>query len=222
MPNKKNATLITVAVLFAIVAFVAGLFFAQHLPERKPMDRTQFHGTLLDKPREIRPFMLTGIDNRPFSNGNLQGQWTLFFFGFTHCASMCPTAMAELGKMYRLLDDNGVKPLPRVVMISLDPKRDTLETLGAYVKAFDIQFFGASGSEESIHAMTREMGIAYVKITDKGAENMKNYNIEHTGTVILLNPQGKLSAFFTMPHQAELLAKDYSLLIASNQGNIKP
>ena len=222
MPDKKKSILITVVVLLAIVAFVAGLFVAQHLHEQKPMDVSQFHGTLLDEPRKLQPFKLIGVDNRPFTNEDLQGQWTMLFFGFTHCASMCPTAMAELGKMYRLLDENGVKPLPRVVMVSLDPKRDTVERLGSYVKAFDLHFYGATGSEESIHAMTREMGIVYVKMAVKKTDATKNYNIEHTGAVILLNPQGELVAFFTMPHQAELLAKDYSLLIASNQGTIKP
>jgi protein SCO1/2 len=212
MSNKKNASMITVLILCAIVAFIAGLFISQHIRVQKKIDLSQFHGTLLDKPRELQPFTLTGIDKQSFTNANLQGSWTLLFFGFTHCGYMCPTTMAELGKMYRLLEKQGVHPLPRVMMVSIDPKRDSVETLGYYVKAFHPSFFGAIGNEDTIHALAQEMGIAYAKIVRNNAD-AKNYDIEHTGTIILINPQGKLCAFFTMPHSAEQMADDYRLLI---------
>ena len=138
----------------------------------------------------------------------------MVFFGFTHCGYMCPTTMAELGKTYRLLAEKGVSPLPQVVMISVDPDRDSLVKLGHYVKAFDPHFYGARGSEASIKSMSSEMGIAYLKVADKDAKNTNNYDIEHTGSVMLFNPKGELAAFFTSPHQADLLAKDYTLLVA--------
>lgn len=207
---KKNRVMQTVIWLIAFMALMAGFFFAQHV-YKKP-SKAQFHGTLLDKPRVIRPFSLTGIDHQPFDNHSLEGHWTMMFFGFTSCGSICPTTMAELGKMYRLLEAKGVETLPQVVMISIDPERDSLKTLGHYVKAFDSHFYGAKASQALIDAMTHELGIAYYKIARKDVDGVKDYTIEHTGTIMLFNPQGQLVAFFTMPHQADLLVHDYLLL----------
>lgn len=214
MLDKTKRLKLTVAFLLAIVALSSGLFVSQKMHTKKKVDLSQFHGTLLDEPRAVQAFSLTGTDHKPFNNGSLQGSWTMVFFGFTHCGYMCPTTMAELGKMYRLLEEKGVKNLPQVVMISVDPKRDQLSKLGHYVKAFDTHFYGAKGSEGAIHAMTQEMGIAYLKVARKSTDDPDDYDIEHTGSLMLFNPKGELVAFFTSPHQADLLAKDYMLLIA--------
>ena len=214
MPDKTKRLRLTIVILLAIVALSAGLFVSQHVHTKKTIDASQLHGTLLDTPRAIQPFSLTGIDGKPFNNANLQGSWTMVFFGFTHCGYMCPTTMAELGKTYRLLQTKGVKTLPQVVMISVDPERDSLTKLGHYVKAFDVHFKGARGQTDAIKAMTQELGIAYLKVTRKGGEDTENYDIEHTGSIMLFNPKGELVAFFTTPHQAELLAQDDMLLVA--------
>jgi protein SCO1 len=212
MLTKKNRITITVAVLLAFVAFVFGLFISQHVHLDKKVDLSQFNGTLLDTPREVKEFDLIRSDKASFTNASLKGHWTMLFFGFTNCGSICPTTMAELGKMYRLLQKEGVKELPQVIMISVDPERDTLKHLDQYVKAFDPHFYGARGSEEAISSMTKEMGIAYTKVM-KNDDDSTNHDIEHTGTIMLFNPQGQLSAFFTTP-KAPLLAKDYQLLVS--------
>lgn len=62
--------------------------------------------------------------------------------------------------------------------------------------------------------MTHEMGIAYAKINNKESSEPENYDIQHSGAVMLFNPQGELNAFFTTPHHADLLAKDYVLLVS--------
>ena len=214
MPDKKNRIAITVVGVLAFASLFLGLFVSQHLHSNKKLDVSQFHGTFLDKPRAVNPFVLTGIDNQPFNNSSLRGHWTLVFFGFTNCGSICPTTMAELGKMYRMLEEKKVKPLPQVVMISVDSERDNLEQLNHYVKAFNPHFYGARGDENTLKVMTKEMGIAYTKVALPGSNDTQKYDIEHTGTVMLFSPQGELSAFFTMPHQASLLAKDYMLLVS--------
>jgi protein SCO1/2 len=211
MPTKNNRVVITIIGLLAFIALIFGLFTAQQV-QYKGVNTSQFHGTYLKKPRAVRSFSLTGVDKMPFNNTSLKGHWTMLFFGFTRCGSICPTTMTELGKMYRLLQRKGTKKLPQVVMVSVDPDRDSGDQLNQYVKAFDPHFYGAWGDEEVINAMTKEMGIAYAKIAISGDEDPQHYDIEHTGTVLLFNPKGQLSAFFTMPHYASSLAKDYLLL----------
>lgn len=214
MSAKRNGVNTTVAVLLAIGALFTGLFVSQHLYSKKKIDVAQFHGTYLENPRAVNHFALTGTDNQAFTNASLKGHWTLVFFGFTNCGYVCPTTMAELGKMYRILQDKLVKDLPQVVMVSIDPERDNVEKLGAYVNSFQAGFYGARGNEQDIKAMTREMGIAYAKVANKDSSDQQNYDIQHSGAIMLFNPQGELNAFFTTPHHADLLAKDYMLLVS--------
>lgn len=206
--NSNRRITTTVIALVAIAALFAGIFVAQHVKSAEPV---QIHGTLLNQPRDVQSFALTGMDQQKFDNASLKGKWTMVFFGFTNCGSICPTTMAELAKMYTILQENHVKEMPRVVMISIDPNRDSLEKLKTYVAAFNPNFYGARGSEESIQSMTHELGVAYARIALKG-EDPEKYEMEHTGTVMLFNPEGHLTAFFTMPHQASFLAEDYQAI----------
>lgn len=214
MPTQKRGIQKTVLILIGLAALVLGVFVSQHLKGTRHINPEQIHGTLLDKSRLVNPFKLTGIDHQQFDNESLKGQWTMVFFGFTNCGYLCPTTMAELAKMYRLLEEKHVSPLPRVMMVSIDPNRDSLERLNTYVKGFNPSFYGARGDEETIQGMTRELGIAYARIALKGTPEENNYDMEHTGTVMLFNPKGELIAFFTTPHQASLLAEDFQLLTA--------
>lgn len=214
MNLKSKSAAFTVVVILALAGLSLGVFVGQHVHFKKKIDVARFHGTYLENPRTVNQFSLTGIDQKIFDNSSLQGKWTLMFFGFTNCGYLCPTTMAELSKMYRALEANGVKDLPRIVMISIDPDRDDQEKLGSYVTSFHPAFYGARGDEPSIEVMTREMGVAYAKVIEKGSTEPQNYEIQHSGALMLFNPQGELNAFFTTPHHADLLAKDYMLLIS--------
>lgn len=212
--SKMNLKILVGVICLALITIFGGSLAAQYLLVGKKIDPNQFNGTLLETPREVNDFALTGIDGKSFNNQSLQGQWTLVFFGFTNCGYLCPTTLAELAKMYHILEENEVTPLPRVVMISIDPDRDNLDKLNQYIKAFNPQFYGARGPDAVIMQMTREMGIAYAKIAIPNSKDSNNYDVQHSGAVMLFNPQGELNAFFTTPHQASLLAKDYQLLVS--------
>lgn len=203
---------IYLVMLLSLAALIAGMLLATRQPPTTLQDVSQFHGTYLPKPRTVQPFSLSGIDGKTFNNNALKGRWTLMFFGFARCSSICPVTMGELGNMYKILENNQVKQLPSVVMISLDPKRDSLETLDKYVKTFNPAFYGATGKNKALKKLANEMGIAYAKIALQ-EEDADNYDIQHTGTIMLFNPAGELNAFFTMPHDAMKLAEDYQRLM---------
>lgn len=209
----KSVTTMLVVVL-AFIGLCSGILVYQHLYSKKAIDTHLFHGTYLETPRALNAFNLMGIDQKPFNNQSLVGHWTVIFFGFTQCGYVCPTTMAELGKMYRILEKKGIKNLPQMVMISVDPQRDTLDKLKHYVTSFHPSFYGARGEPEAIKAMAQEMGVAYEKVINKDPAHPEQYDIQHSGTLMLFNPEGRLQAFFTTPHDADLLAQDYLLLIA--------
>lgn len=211
MVNRKKRVILTIGMCLALIALILGVFVAQQIHKQQEKKRDQFQGTLLKKGRPVSPFSLTRTDNKVFSNKSLEDQWTFVFFGFTQCGYICPTTMAELGKMYRLLqNDKRVTLMPQVVMITVDPKRDDLDKLRHYVQAFDSHFYGARAPKPVIDKLAKEMGIAYQKIASQQSDS--SYDIEHTGTILLFNPQGQLQAFFTSPHDATQLANDFLLL----------
>lgn len=214
MSIKIKGVPLTITILLTFSGLFLGIFFSQHIYFKKKIDESAFHGTYLENPRTINHFSLIGMDQKPFDNSSLQGRWTLIFFGFTNCGYLCPTTMAEISKMYRILEEKKLKNLPRVVMISIDPERDSLEQLKHYVTSFHSDFYAARGKEDSIRLMTREMGIVYGKMSNEHSKNSQDYDVQHSGALILFNPQGELNAFFTTPHHANLLAKDYTLLVS--------
>jgi len=215
MHSQKKAIRITVLSLLVLISLFVGLYSFKVIRENQfKFNKDLFNGTLLEESRRINDFKLQGIDNLPFTQESLVGNWTMIFFGFTNCGYVCPTTMAELGKMYRILESQNIKVLPKVVMITLDPKHDNLDKLSKYVRAFDMHFYGARGSKEMINSMTEELGVAYTSVTVKSADNKKQTTIEHTGAVMLFNPSGKLQAFFTGPHAADKIAEDFKLLVS--------
>ncbi len=214
MTQKSTRKHVTIAVLFGLAALFAGIFFFQHSHFKQDIDINTFHGTYLKQARPISSFNLIGTDGQPFDNDKLKGQWTMVFFGFTNCGYVCPTTMAELGKTYRLINNKQIKPAPKVVMISIDPARDSLEKLNNYVHSFDAHFYGARGEKDKIKNMTREVGVVYTKVAARKGHAPENYDIQHSGAILVFNPKGELNAFFTAPHNAADIAEDYRKLVS--------
>lgn len=204
---KKNI-LRTVFALLAFASAAVGFFVYQHVP-RTP-DWSGVKGTALSVPRDMPIFDFAASNGGRFDNARLQGRWTLLFFGFSRCGTICPVTMAELAKTYRILEAERLQNLPQVVMVSIDPARDTQPKLREYVSAFDVHFMGARADTARVKALSEDLGLAYEKVATP--QKGDDYEFQHSGTVMLINPQGKLTAFFTMPHRAEDLANDYKIL----------
>ncbi|MCH9689778.1 MAG: SCO family protein [Gammaproteobacteria bacterium] len=215
--KKKSIGLVALLVALMLAGILTSSFYSKRtVAAKQQAARDAFHGTLLNAPRPVQPFALAGTNGTPFTQNNLKNHWTMMFFGFTRCGFVCPTTMAELGKMYRTLEGDHASPLPQVVMVSIDPARDDLSQLQRYVTAFHPSFQGARGSEEMTRAMTHALGVAYAKTSVNPNAPATEDDIEHTGAVMLFNPDGNLAAFFTTPHQAKNLSEDYQLLLKNS------
>lgn len=204
--NKQ--LLVLVLPVFIVVGIILGYITYNTYNHVAKKDFSNFNGTLLSSPRPVSNFELNGIDGKPFNKNSLNGHFTFMFFGFTYCKYTCPTIMSELQSMYKILEEKKASPLPQVVMVSLDPERDTLANLNKYVKSFNPQFYGALEDLGNIKSLTQELGIAYTTVN----KNSKDYDIEHTGTIMLFNPEGQLIAFFTAFQNGYKMAEDYMLL----------
>ena len=135
-----------------------------------------------------------------------RGKLVLLFFGFTHCPDVCPSTLSALTSARRQLADLPADQRPGVVLVSVDPQRDTVERLAEYVAFFDPDFTGVTGDAAVLDELTRQLGVAVVVGEPDAAGN---YTIDHTGTLFLVDPQGRVAAIFGMPHTADGIAQDY-------------
>ena len=184
----------TGVVLFVSLAMSAGFWLASEL--KTPDDgNTQLQGTVLKPPRQIQVPELTKQDGTPFTNEDLDGQWSLLFFGYTHCPDVCPTTMNVLAEAKKKSAGN----FPQVVFISVDPQRDTVDLLDGYVRYFDPEFIGVTGDEKMIQALTLQASVLYMKVPGDSA-NENDYLVDHSSSILMINPEGQLAAFLGSPH----------------------
>jgi len=166
---------------------------------------------VFNTPRHISEFKLIGDNQKPFTNKNLKGHWSFVFFGFTQCPQLCPTTLSVLNKTYKALQKARVKSMPQVVFISIDPERDNPKVIKNYLISFNKNFVGATGTKKQLAKLTREFSVVYMQIARRNGQQGK-YDIEHSGAILLTDPQGKLYSIFTMPHNPATIASDFKFL----------
>jgi len=156
---------------------------------------------VLPEPREIPEFELVDQDGTPFGLERFKDRWSLLFFGFTHCPDICPGTLYDLK---RLEDELGADPGRQVVFFSVDPERDTPERLKDYVAYFDPGFIAVTGPHPELEPLTRKLGIAYrIEDHETGAAH---YNVDHSASILLVNPDGRLHGVFPSPHEVTAMA----------------
>jgi protein SCO1/2 len=154
--------------------------------------------------RATVPFSLTDQQGRAASEQLLQGQATLLFFGFSNCPDVCPTTLALLAGVRK---STALTPL-QVVMVSIDPERDTPLQLQRYLSGFDPSFIGLTGAPAAIEALTTAFsGVAQREPLPGG-----DYTMDHSATVYLLDRAGRLVAVFTPPLSLEKMRQDLDTL----------
>jgi protein SCO1/2 len=163
---------------------------------------------VLPEARHIPDFSLVDHDGAAFGPKRLRGRWSLLFFGFTHCPDICPGTLFDLQQLDQRLAANGVPPSAyQVVFVSVDPERDDPARLKDYVNYFDPDFIGVTGNHAVMEPLTRTLGIAY-RIDDHEA-GAGDYGVDHSASVLLVNPEGSLHGVFPAP--LEVAAMDDAL-----------
>lgn len=158
-------------------------------------------------------FTLDGPDG-PVSLSDLQGKAVLIFFGYTSCPDVCPISLARINACFSNLSEEELDRV-QALFITLDPNRDTAETLEKYTSYFHPKIIGLRGEVEDIDAVTARYGISYSK--DPMPDSALGYSISHPTDILLLDGSGQIVE--TIPHDAksgDLLARIRSLLKASD------
>lgn len=171
--------------LVAIAAIAFGLLLLRPAPQAASRMETTPTGISIGG-----PFTLTGTDGRPFSTARLTGRPYAVFFGFTNCPDVCPNTLGRLAKLRRNLGegDNAFD----ILFISVDPKRDTPETVGDYVELFGTPIIGLTGSEAEVAAVAKSHAIYQKAVKEEAAPD--GYTVDHGSQVLLFGRDGKFVA----------------------------
>lgn len=195
-----------------LAGVVAGSLVAHLVRNRQAPPPRLEHATLFAEPRALPAFELIDQAGAPFGMQRLRGQWTFLFFGFVNCPDVCPTTLALLAQVRKALADLPEPDQPGVVLVSVDPGRDTPPLLARYVAHFDPSFTGVTGSPGAIGSLTQALGVAVV-VGPPAADG--NYAVDHTAAIFLVDPEGRFAALFNTPHEAEAVARDYRRIVAA-------
>lgn len=145
----------------------------------------------------------------PLSTADLTDRFSLLFFGFTNCPDICPTSLAVLAQATDQLATTRT-PVPRVVLISVDPARDTPERLRDYLARFDAAFIGATAEERRLEPLFAALGVSVMKQSLGGA----HYNMTHNPQVFVVAPNGNVIATLSSASSAEAVVRDYQRIRA--------
>lgn len=167
-----------------------------------------FHGTVVQSPVPVNDFTLTRSSGQQVKLHDFRDKVVLLYFGYTYCPDVCPATMAELSKAMKELSPKDREKV-QVLMITVDPDRDTPEVLGQYLSHFDPSFMGLTGTDEEIAAAAKPFGIYYRK-RDGTAET--GYLVDHTSTVAAVDKDGTLRLIYSFNTPGEDIATDLKRL----------
>ncbi|MCL6525570.1 MAG: SCO family protein [Thermaceae bacterium] len=188
------------------VALLVGVPLALGLMIVSQRDQYQPYGTRLMAQKAAYDFSLTAPNGKTVKLSDYRGKVRLIFFGYVNCPDVCPTTMLELSKVYKALTPQEQARV-QVMMISVDPERDTQEVLGKYVAFFSPAFVGLTGTPDQIAQVAQNYGVFYQKSNIKSA---KEYTVDHSATVFAVDPQGNLRLIYGngKPAQTEKVVQD--------------
>lgn len=151
---------------------------------------------------------LTDQNGQSRTLADFRGKVVVLFFGYTHCPDVCPTTLAELSQVMRMLGPDADRV--QVLFVTVDPERDTPAVLSQYVSAFDSRFLGLYGDAAQTRRAAKEFKVFYEK--HKGAAPGE-YSVDHSAGTYVIDPEGRLRLFVGYGKADAGLAHDIRTLL---------
>jgi protein SCO1/2 len=210
MPEKTPRPYGTLLLFLFWGLLLAAVFFWM-LPDKKTVP-PELQSVLRPEPKPLQAFSLTDQHQQPVNLERLQGKWSLVFFGYTYCPDICPTTLSTLTRVIRQLQNDPQGPANiQVIFVSVDPQRDTPEVIEGYLKYFNEAFVGITGTQQGIDDLSRQFGAGYMKEPDT---TPGQYLVSHTSSIFLVDPQGRLLASFSPPHDPNTIVDQFQQIRA--------
>lgn len=166
-----------------------------------------YHGTVLQSPEPVSDFTLQSAEG-PVSLHDFRGKYVVLYFGYTTCPDVCPATMSVLARAMEKLGRQAEKV--QVIMVSVDPERDTPEKVSQYARRFNGAFLGLTGTPDEIARIAAVFGIFYEK---EEVDSAAGYLVTHTASTMVLNEQGRLVLIWPFGVTADEVAADLQHLV---------
>ena len=153
------------------------------------------------------PFQLVDQNGKTVTDADLKGKWSLIYFGYTHCPDACPTALNDIS--IALSELGPKRDAVRPVFITVDPERDTPETLKAYVTSFDAPILALTGTADQVATAAKGYRVYYAKHPEAGDD----YSMDHSSVLYVMDPEGRFTASFTHESAPEQISERLKKLI---------
>ena len=199
----------TLLILLVALATGAGLWAAEFAFNRRPPAGPELQTVRrLSTPRELPAFSLRQSDRTELVPGELRGHWTVVFIGFTYCPDVCPTTLAELAQAQKRWATLPETVRPRVLFVSVDPERDTIEKLGEYAHGFHRDTLAATADIPALEAFAKSLSLVFAKVPLGQDAPPDQYTIDHSAALVVLDPQGRMAGVIQPPLQPKAIAED--------------
>jgi protein SCO1/2 len=172
---------------------------------------SELRGAVFDPPRSLADFSLMSTRGENFTLSEHRGEIILLYFGYRACPDFCPTTFAELRRIYAELGEPADQL--KVVFVTVDPERDTLENLSLYTHAFHEDFIGLRGEGESLQALMSQFGV--VATRRQLDDSALSYLIDHTASLFLIGPDGRLAVQYLYGTDYRDIVHDVQLILRS-------
>jgi protein SCO1/2 len=189
--------------LWALVVALAAVALTACGDKKRPV----FQGGDITGTQLGKGLALTDFNGKPHTIKDFAGKVVVVFFGFTQCPDICPTSLVKLAETMNLLgtDANHVQ----VLMVTVDPERDTPDILKQYVTAFNPRFLGLTGTPEEIRQVAASFKAYYAKVSETDG----TYTIDHTASFYLFDKKGESRVLASNDMTAAALAQDIKTLL---------
>ena len=167
------------------------------------------NGLVFENPRPISTFRLIDFDQGTFSVDQLKDRWSFIYFGYSACGQVCTETLTELKRLILALSslDNAL-PI-QVVFVTVDPGRDSTSRLKTYLREFDSTFIGITGDINTLAFFAAELAAPFTLDADAG----ESYALDHSNSIMLINPSAALQAVLAPPHDAQRLQADFGAIV---------
>lgn len=171
----------------------------------------QLRGAVLSPPRPLTDFTAPSTKGE-FQLSDYDGQVILLYFGYMTCPDVCPATSGHLKWAY---EDLGEPDNVQVVFVTVDPARDTLDRVAAYMNLFHEDFIAIRAEGDILQSIMDQFGAQAEK---QPSESELGYLMDHTASVYLISPDGKVIEQFLFGTQYQDIVHDVQVILDNEKG----
>ena len=196
----KNKRFFRVACIFtALISLGIGVGY-HYASYYQQQEIPNVQGLLWPEPKQLRAFATIDQNDEIFSIDKLEGKWSFFFFGYTNCPDVCPITLSVFNEFHDRLIAQQQDENVQFIFVTVDPERDTTEKLKQYTGYFNPALIGLGGNITQVTSLTSQFGVVFMH---GEKQDTGGYLVDHTASVFLTDPLGRIVGIFSAPHEVE-------------------